>query len=87
MKYWSYNPPPEGLKRAPKPDPTLDKVVKTITINLTLSEWEAFESFRKSVPCPPTRSAFGRYLLKRFMETYRVRGAVDRNVVRFGTAD
>ena len=87
MNTWSYRPPENGLKRGPKPDETLDKVVKTITINLTQGEFEAFEGFRKSVPCPPTRSAFGRYLLTRFMELYRVRGAAGRTVLRFGTAD
>ena len=86
MKGFSYNPPPDGLKRGPKPDPTLEKVTKTWTINVTEAEWKALEAMRKSVPCPPTRSAFGRYVLNRFIETHRVRHAPGM-VVRFAAEE
>jgi len=64
-------PPPEGLKRGPKPDPSRELCNKGRHTQLTKREDDALEALRKKLAPRATTSVFLRWLVCRELESHR----------------
>lgn len=64
--------PPKRLKPGPLARVDRSEIRdRYVTVALTDSEWDAFETFRKSYPFRPTKSTFGAWVIAQWMDANR----------------